>query len=92
MRYKTLAVCDNLGVILPKVGPGTSACIRDDDSLLVFGKIARVKTKIPIPPIKWEKDLQNKMEWGKSSTLFATDAPQVVKPLAISKKASTGLG
>ena len=60
--YKTLAVSASFGVIFPKVGPGTSACIRFVASLFCFGKIARVKTRIPIPPIKWDKDLQNIIE------------------------------
>ena len=86
--YKFLAVSESFGVILPKVGPGTSLCIKRDDSLFEFGKIAKVNTKIPIPPTKWDKDLQKIIECGKSSTLIATDAPEVVKPDTISKKAS----
>ncbi len=86
--YKFLAVSDNFGVNFPKVGPGTSLCIKSDDSLLEFGKIARVNTKIPIPPTKWENDLQKIIEFGNHSTFIATDAPEVVKPETISKKAS----
>src|SRR5699024_3024 len=87
--YKIRAVDDNLETSLPNVGPVISAfmiCTEEDSA---FGKIAKANTKTPIPPTKWLKLRQNNIECDSTSTSNKILAPVVVKPLAISKKAST---
>ena len=45
-----------------------------------------------MPPIQWVKLRQNSMEWLMPSTLVRMEAPVVVKPETVSKKASMKLG
>ena len=45
-----------------------------------------------MPPIQWVKLRQKSMEWDMASTSFRMEAPVVVKPETVSKKASTKLG
>ena len=73
-------------------GPGDSArkiCI---ERSLDFGRIAKTKTKIPIPPIQWVKLRHNNIHFGKDSTSFKILDPVVVKPETVSKKASIKCG
>ena len=41
-----------------------------------------------MPPIQWEKLLQNRTQCGSCSTVSRIDAPVVVKPETISKRQS----
>jgi len=41
-----------------------------------------------MPPSQWVKDLQNRMPLGRDSTFDKMDAPVVVNPEELSKKAS----
>ena len=56
--------------------------------LLKEGSRAMEKMTIPKPPIHCRMDLQNSMPWGWLSMLLSTDAPVVVNPDMVSKKAS----
>ena len=58
---------------------------------LSMGSMATVKRMIPIPPIRWVKLRQNRMPWGRASTLGIIEAPVVVSPETVSKKASATL-
>ena len=78
----------NLETTLPKTGPGTSARITSKWLFLLFSMIARAKTRTPIPPIKWVKLRQKSRECDKTETSGKIEAPVVVKPELISKKAS----
>src|SRR5690554_2235486 len=53
--------------------------------------MARVKTRMPMPPTHWRKDRQNKIPLGSTSTSLITVAPVVVRPETASKKASAVL-
>ena len=59
----------------------------------IDGRMAMVKNTIPKPPIHCESERQNRIACGSraSSTLLRTDAPVVVNPEMVSKKASVGL-
>ena len=52
------------------------------------GSTAMMKTSTPMPPIQWERLRQSSTPQLSSSTLATTEAPVVVKPETISKKAS----
>ena len=56
------------------------------------GMMAIIKTRTPIPPTQWVKRRHISTPWGMDSTSVITDAPVVVKPLTVSKKASKKLG
>ena len=86
--YNILAVNLILATNLPKTGPGTSAFITCTESRPVDGKIASANTNTPIPPIRWVKLLQKSIECESPSTFLSIEEPVVVKPLAVSKKAS----
>ena len=93
IRYKILAVAETLDTNLPTDGPGDSArriCMLDPS--LSSGRIAKIKTITPIPPIQWENERQNNMLCDNDSTSVHIDAPVVVKPEDISKKASKKFG
>ena len=83
------AVDLKVAVNLSCVGPGTSATKRSRPSIPKPGMIAKSNTMIPIPPIHWVKERQNRVAWGKASTLFITEEPVVVKPDMVSNMAST---
>ena len=74
------------------VGPGISArstwMVRPER----LGITATISTSTPMPPIQWVKLRQKSMEWDMASTSRRTEAPVVVKPETVSKKASTKLG
>ena len=55
------------------------------------GKTSNMKTTIPNPPIKWVEDRQNSRPFGKTSTSVSMDAPVVVRPETLSKKAFTNV-
>ena len=54
--------------------------------------IAITNTITPIPPIQWENDRQNSIDFGRISTFGTIEAPVVVRPLTISNKASVKEG
>ena len=89
--HNNLAVCFTLGVILFATGPATSALNNCTPPIPSIGKIAILKTMIPIPPINCVKDRQNNIPCGTSSInkvdeCPSTVAPVVVRPLIASKK------
>jgi hypothetical protein len=54
--------------------------------------MARRKTRTPIPPIQWVKHRQKVEHLLKYSTSERMDAPVVVKPDTVSKRASVREG
>ena len=89
MRYRILAVSRRRGTSLPTMGPGTSARITWMVRPEPEGTSAIISTSTPMPPTQWVKLRQNKMPWLRlASARLITDAPVVVKPLTVSKKAS----
>ena len=89
----------SLDTSLPNVGPGDSALTAKvsaaEPSLdvpLSFGSTATANASIPSPPIQWEKERQNRILSGNTSTVVRTVAPVVVYPETESKKASVKLG
>ena len=81
-----------MGTILPTCGPGLSARIRCMVAPPVSGIMAKIKTKMPMPPIQCVKLRQNSEQRAKASTLLSTLEPVVVKPETVSKNASTKRG
>ena len=82
------AVCRTFGTSLPTIGPGISAfktCIERSQTV---GMSAMTKTSTPIPPTQCVKERQKSTPLGRLSISRRIDAPVVVKPLAVSKKAS----
>ena len=74
------------------IDPGISAlkiCIDLSGALAV---IAITNTITPIPPIQWENDRQNSIDFGRISTFGTIEAPVVVRPLTMSNKASVKEG
>ena len=71
------------------VGPGASARIICISRSLDFGSKAKIKTKIPIPPIQCVKLRQKSVACFKLSTSVKILDPVVVNPLTASKKQST---
>lgn len=69
------------------VGPGLSAFIRFMTEPPFIGSNARMNTRTPIPPIQWEKLLQNRLACESASTSLKMLAPVVVKPETISNSA-----
>ena len=53
-----------------------------------MGRIARIKTSTPIPPIQCVKQRQNCTQRSMPSTLLRMLPPVVVKPETVSKSAS----
>ncbi len=92
MVYKILVVAAMRGVNLSGAGPGLSALKICNPPTPKVGKIAKVRTKIPIPPNQCVKERQKRSPLGKLSISGITVAPVVVKPETVSKKASTKLG
>ena len=78
MRYLSLIKVKMLYKIIPSRPPR--------------GRIAKINTSTPIPPIQCEKLRQNSIHFGRLSTSGRILAPVVVKPDTISNIASTGLG
>ena len=70
------------------MGPGISAFIMYIEVPDSCGIIAIIRTITPIPPTQWVKLRQNRVPWLSASTSRIMVAPVVVKPLAVSKKAS----
>ena len=54
----------------------------------LMGRMAMTNTSTPMPPTQWVKLRQNKAPRLKGSTAIRMDAPVVVKPETVSKKAS----
>ena len=74
------------------IGPGLSAFIKNALPVPRRGKRASISTRIPIPPRNWVRLRQNKILLGSASTSRMTDAPVVVRPEAVSNRASAKLG
>ena len=70
------------------VGPGISARRTWMVRLERFGMMATIRTRTPMPPIQCVKLRQNSREWDMDSTCVRIEAPVVVKPETVSKKAS----
>ena len=87
-----MAVSLILGWILSLLGPGASAINNSMPPIPKSGKIAMVKTIIPIPPIHWVILLQKRMLFGKDSISSNMVEPVVVKPDIVSKKALVKTG
>ena len=77
------------GTSFPTVGPGISALNRCIVLSGEDGIIAMINTSTPIPPTQCVKLRQNKTLLLNASTFVKTDEPVVVKPLTVSKNAST---
>ena len=92
MIYKILALVEIFELTFPAFGPGTSAFITNIELPRDFGIIAIINERIPIPPIQWVKLLQKRIDFGIELISLNIDAPVVVKPDAVSKKASIKLG
>ena len=88
MEYSSFAVIRILGTSFPTEGPGLSALHNMHVVIPCHGRIARMNTRIPIPPIQWEKLLHIRVAWDISSTLGIILEPVVVKPDTISNMAS----
>ena len=56
------------------------------------GRTASRNTRMPMPPIQWEKQRHMLVQWLSASTLTTTLAPVVVKPETISNSASMNDG
>ena len=78
----------DLGASLSMVGPGISALRMLMDRSGVFSSMT-TNTRIPIPPIQWVKLRQKSIPRLRASTSGRMVAPVVVKPLTVSKNAST---
>lgn len=52
------------------------------------GSTATVSTTMPMPPIQWVRERQNRIERGSASMSRRIEAPVVVNPDMVSKKAS----
>ena len=78
----------DLGASLSTVGPGISALRMLMERSVVFISIT-TNTRMPMPPIQWVKLRQKIIPRLSASTSVRMVAPVVVKPLTVSKKAST---
>ena len=76
------------GTSLPLTGPVISARMRWSECASSSGMTAIMNTSTPIPPMKCEKLRQNRIERGRDSTSVRMEAPVVVRPETVSKKAS----
>ena len=74
---------------LPAVGPGISARRMCMECPSLMGRMAMTNTSTPMPPTQWVKLRQNRLPRLSGSTAVRMDAPVVVKPETVSKKAST---
>ena len=92
MKYRMRAVCRARGTSLPTVGPGTSARMMCIERSPLMGMTAMRNTSTPMPPIQCVKLRQNRPERERLSMSFKIEAPVVVKPEVVSKKASTKWG
>ena len=88
-KYKILAVSFTFGTNLSTEGPGDSAFIKCMVEPPIIGRIAKINTNTPIPPIQCVKLRLNRFAWLKASTSDRMLAPVVVKPEIVSNKAST---
>ena len=68
--------------------PGTSAAYNCIPPIPSKGRIASERTIIPIPPIHCVNDRQKSNPCGNDSISVRIDAPVVVNPDMVSKKAS----
>ena len=84
-----MAVFRTRGTNLETSGPGLSARIRFIWVPPFPGISIKMNTSTPIPPIQWEKLLQNRLVWDRASTLSRMEDPVVVNPDTISNRAST---
>ena len=75
------------GLSLSATGPGTSAEKSCMPPIPKMGKMARLRTIIPIPPSHCVMLRQKSIPFGNDSMSFRMDDPVVVKPDMVSKKA-----
>ncbi len=87
-----MAVSVIRGCSLSPPGPGASAAKSCIPPIPNNGKMAIARTMIPIPPIQWVILRQNKTPFGILSMSLNMEAPVVVYPLMVSKKALVKLG
>src|SRR5690554_1314494 len=92
IEYNILVLSLVEGTIFSICGPVVSALRIFMLFKFVVGRKARTKTKIPIPPIQFVKERQKSNPLLKLSTLSNIEAPVVVKPDTVSKKAFMKLG
>ena len=76
------------GSSLLLIGPGLSARIRCTAPAPVQGIRARNSTSTPMPPIHWVSARQKRIPLGMASTSVRMVAPVVVRPEAVSNRAS----
>ena len=86
-----IAVALRRGCIFERMGPVASAENTFIELPTIEGRMAMVKKTIPRPPIHCDSDRQASIAWWDSncaSTSLSIEAPVVVKPDIVSKKAS----
>ena len=81
-----------MDVNLSADGPGASAINNCFPPIPKSGKMAIVKTIIPMPPIQWVALLQNKIPFGMDSISVNMEEPVVEYPEMVSKNALVILG
>ena len=86
--YNDLDTSENLASILLFVGPVVSEFAMSWPLIPNTGRRAVMNTIIPIPPSQWVKERQNSIERGRTSISVSMEAPVVVNPEQLSKKAS----
>ena len=74
------------------MGPGASVTAIFCPLIPREGISAIANTRIPMPPIQWVKERQNRIPFGSTSTSVRIDAPVVENPEQDSKNASIGFG
>ena len=87
-----LAVVLRRGCIFARMGPVASAANTFTVPPTIEGRMAMVKNTIPNPPIHCVIERQKSSPWGSTSTSSMMDAPVVVKPEIVSKKAFVKFG
>ncbi len=90
-KYRNSAFFLALGTTLSRPTPGISARMMLEVLPGILLKMATTKTRIPMPPIQLVKLRQKIILWSRPSISSKIVAPVVVKPLTVSKKASTTL-
>ena len=79
---------DRIGKTMRQIGEDLGVDYVLEGTVRWDGSMASERTIIPIPPIHWVTLLQKSKPLGKDSISFKIDAPVVVKPDMVSKKAS----
>ncbi len=74
------------------MGPGASVTAIFCPLIPREGISAIANTRIPMPPIQWVKERQNRIPFGSTSTSVRIDAPVVENPEQDSKTHRSDLG